>query len=397
MTWTFTRFFAPGEKGQITFAATTKTNLLPDVTEIRNRAHLSTTELNQDTNEVIHYLALPENLAKIDKNADPVPNSNIFAGNKIKYFLNFTNTSKRTNLTNVLLEDTLDKTKFNLTTLNAPKTAVINGVSVPIDVKIVDNLLTLVIGRLDVGAVGQATFEINTLGTLKDNEIIKNSFLLKSDQINLTSNEVIHRIIALPDGLIQKSANPVSGSTIGPSQEILYTLNYENVLAKPLNNPYLTDKLDDNLDPATLEVGPKGIYDSTSRIITWNLGPKLDPGAKGEVNFEIKPKSGLSNGTKIYNHGTLHSNEITVDSNETVHTIDYGTTSPTCSLSLSPNSAAITDPQPITFTATVQIINGGSNLIDPQYMSWSLTGSGSLTPDASNKFIASYKNATKEI
>jgi uncharacterized repeat protein (TIGR01451 family) len=103
----------------------------------------------------------------------------------------------------------------------------------------------------------------------------------------------------------QKNVN--SGPFIQPNQLLLYPIHFENVGTAPAYDVYVTDVLDPDLDPSTLQIlTPGGSYDPATRTISWSLiGENLQPGATADVLFSIRPLAGLSSGTSIQNTATI--------------------------------------------------------------------------------------------
>lgn len=129
----------------------------------------------------------------------------------------------------------------------------------------------------------------------------------------------------------QKTVN--AGPFIQPNQLLLYPIHYENIGTAAAQNVYVTDVLDPNLDPSTLQIlTPNGTYNPTTRTITWNLlGTNLQPGATADVLFQILPLPGLPSGTAIHNTATIQFDVFAPNTtNEVVNVID--TTPPVSSM-----------------------------------------------------------------
>jgi len=86
---------------------------------------------------------------------------------------------------------------------------------------------------------------------------------------------------------LRKSVSPTGA--VFPGARLTYTLSYSNT-GTALTSLTITDRLDDWLDEATLSIGQRGLYNSTTRIITWNVGPVL-PGGNGTVTFSVNVRS----------------------------------------------------------------------------------------------------------
>lgn len=98
-----------------------------------------------------------------------------------------------------------------------------------------------------------------------------------------------------------------AGQYIQPNQTLLYPISFENDGNAAAQNVYVTDVLDPNLDPSTLQIiTPGGIYNPATRTIAWSLlGINLQPGATADVLFSILPLESLTSGTAIHNTATV--------------------------------------------------------------------------------------------
>ena len=98
---------------------------------------------------------------------------------------------------------------------------------------------------------------------------------------------------------LRKSVNPTG--PVFPGARLTYTLNYSNT-GTAVTSLTITDRLDDWLDEATLSIGQGGLYNSTTRIITWNVGPVL-LGGTGTVTFSANVRSIQNMALLILNTG----------------------------------------------------------------------------------------------
>jgi uncharacterized repeat protein (TIGR01451 family) len=164
------------------------------------------------------------------------------------------------------------------------------------------------------------------------------------DAVNDTSSECIQDLEDLLDdcgsatqptlGAIDPNQKTVTaGQYIQINQELLYPIQFTNVGTAPAYNVYVTDVLDANLDPSTLQIlTPGGVYNSSTRTITWSLlGEDLQPGATANVLFSIYPLANLASGTTIQNTATIQFDVFSpMTTNQVANVID--TTPPTSTI-----------------------------------------------------------------
>ncbi len=104
---------------------------------------------------------------------------------------------------------------------------------------------------------------------------------------------------------------------VSPGETLTYNVECENEGEGIAFGVYFTDTLDEDLDDSTLEIGPvfskkngsliagPGTYDPSTRTITWFVG-EVGPGESCFVNFSVKVKDGLPEGTEIINFATVY-------------------------------------------------------------------------------------------
>jgi len=94
-----------------------------------------------------------------------------------------------------------------------------------------------------------------------------------------------------------------------PGQALNFEIDCENVGQGTAYGVFITDKLDSNLDEATLVINNGGQYSTSSRMITWDVGT-LDPNGtgtyKGSVSYSVNVKSNVSSGTEIINMARVY-------------------------------------------------------------------------------------------
>lgn len=96
---------------------------------------------------------------------------------------------------------------------------------------------------------------------------------------------------------------------VTPGQELMYTVEYENVGGGRAYGVYVTDELSRHLDETTLDLRGEGEFLPATRTILWEVGelaPKGEAGSKGERTFTVRVKPGLPSGTVITNQAIVH-------------------------------------------------------------------------------------------
>ena len=94
-----------------------------------------------------------------------------------------------------------------------------------------------------------------------------------------------------------------------PGQRVAYTITYENVGAGPAFGVYVTDKLGEHFDLATLAIGGNGKLLPGSRTLVWDVGelaPKGQPGATGLITFSVQLALGLARDKVITNGAVVY-------------------------------------------------------------------------------------------
>lgn len=93
-----------------------------------------------------------------------------------------------------------------------------------------------------------------------------------------------------------------------PGQLVTYTITYENEGAGRAYGVFITDKLDDAFDLATLTLYGPGQLIAANRTLLWDigeLGPKGDPDSQGVVSFTVTLRNDLLPGTAVINQATV--------------------------------------------------------------------------------------------
>ncbi|MFH1366444.1 MAG: SdrD B-like domain-containing protein [Patescibacteria group bacterium] len=97
-----------------------------------------------------------------------------------------------------------------------------------------------------------------------------------------------------------------SPDPVSPGGFITYTMTWSVAGNTKVTNLTLTDPLPANTLFSSVANG--GVYDDTTKTVTWNLGEK-NPGDSGTVTYVVKALANLHNGTIITNIATLDSSE----------------------------------------------------------------------------------------
>ncbi|MBN1568685.1 MAG: hypothetical protein JXA73_12630 [Acidobacteria bacterium] len=117
----------------------------------------------------------------------------------------------------------------------------------------------------------------------------------------------------------------MEGKSFYPGDRLPFKVEFENVGEGKAFGVYFTDTLDQDLDDATLEIGPvysvckeegcvpdqigdTGAYNPQTRTITWTIWDegRVDPKNGGFAEYSINAKSDLPDGTEITNYATVY-------------------------------------------------------------------------------------------
>lgn len=92
---------------------------------------------------------------------------------------------------------------------------------------------------------------------------------------------------------------------VSPGQKLDYKIEYENEGEGIAFGVYITDILDEDLNGATLIFNDEGIYDPSTRTITWLIG-QVNPHQGGSVSFSVNFRADAPPGTDVINYATIY-------------------------------------------------------------------------------------------
>ncbi|WP_187994789.1 DUF11 domain-containing protein [Schaalia sp. JY-X159] len=218
------------------------------------------------------------------KSSSPASGSVVVPGQVITYSVVATNTSLVTlpaqtvtdNLSNVL-----NNADFVAGSINLPSEASLSG-----------NTLTWNVPSLAAGATKTLTYQVKVKDTAT-NVTLKNAVtttggtpLDPCPQNNPKCRETEHKT---PSWSLVKSADPVSGSTVVPGQEITYTLTVNNTSSVGLPAQKVVDNLSDVLNNATFVAGsinPAAQASLDGTTLRWNV-PAVAAGGSASVSYKV--------------------------------------------------------------------------------------------------------------
>lgn len=118
----------------------------------------------------------------------------------------------------------------------------------------------------------------------------------------------------------------VNARFIRPDELLVYPIHFENTGNAEARDVFVTDVLDANLDPSTVNlITPNGgSFDSATRTVKWSLlSRNLQPGQTGNVLVAARPRPGLPAGTEIRNKAVIQFEVFDpMTTNEVVNIID---------------------------------------------------------------------------
>jgi uncharacterized repeat protein (TIGR01451 family) len=102
-----------------------------------------------------------------------------------------------------------------------------------------------------------------------------------------------------------------------PGEQLNYRVEFENIGQGAAYGVYFTDTLDEDVNDATLQIGPvldvdtnsvlagPGVYNPATRTITWFVG-RVEPNQGGYANLSINVNTEAQHGAEIINYATIY-------------------------------------------------------------------------------------------
>lgn len=228
----------------------------------------------------------------------------INAGSKINYTITYTNSGSAA-ASEVMIVDKVPS--FSIVDENSISDGGIYNPN--------SKTITWYLPPLAVGATGQVSFSVDVDKIIANGTIIENLATISSPGSEETqSNHTYHKVFSSPVLSISKSANPASGSSVNPGDEITYTLTYANTGDDAAHNVVITDNV-----PANTTWVSGGTLIGGS--VNFAIG-EVAAGTSSSVSFKAKVNTPLANGTVISNYGIIDSDQTeTENSNTVTHTV----------------------------------------------------------------------------
>lgn len=135
-----------------------------------------------------------------------------------------------------------------------------------------------------------------------DPELVKYFFDIYSDVFKQYLSEKACHMAFRSQIIIAKDPNLKLGfeGQVSCKQALNYTIEYENEGEGTAFGVYVIDMLDNNLNASTLIIGQNGIYNPSTRTITWLIG-EVGPNENGSVTFTVNVNDNISTGVEILN------------------------------------------------------------------------------------------------
>lgn len=211
-------------------------------------------------------------------------------GEQLTYTLSFNNTGNA-NAVSVLLEDPIPE--------NTTFVAASSGG------ELIDGKVTWRWNRLPIDGQGQVTFTVQVddavLTSVEDGDLIYNHASLDAANAYAVSAEKSVVVNYLPKLMIEKSSNSRS---VEPSEEVIFTLAYENIGLASAGNVVLIDYLPSHTEFISATGG--GVLDGNK--VVWNASA-LEPGESGEVHLRLRINSDVEDGMVLTNSALLSSEQ----------------------------------------------------------------------------------------
>ncbi|MBF0118986.1 MAG: DUF11 domain-containing protein [Desulfobacterales bacterium] len=272
-------------------------------TIIKNTSKITS---NETSNETSIY-------TKVDKGpnleiSESSTTGNIKPGGKIRYCIKYKNTGNNT-ATNVQIKDIIPE-----------QTELIDG-TITAGGKLNDKTLIWEINSLNAGKSGEVSFAVKVSESAKDENIIKNTSKLYSNELDtITSNQVENKI-STTAGTPKLSLNKIdSPNPVCVGNTIKYTIQVTNDGTESLTNILIKDPIPNKTE--FIEADEGGIVENNE--VKWTI-PNLLPNETKEVHFKCKVKFDTSEGSQIQNTAYITADEITDPTPSTSTTVSERT------------------------------------------------------------------------
>lgn len=237
-----------------------------------------------DTDSTVHFMPNADQAFFISKRALPPRGTTVFPLQEVRYFV--TVGGFISPLVNVNATDVLDTDATYVGAVD--RDAIVTEAG---------NTISLAFAPLLTGQIRTQDFlvRVNPADALDAGNELRNTATatakdLAGNDLSDTSNEVIHPINPdgpTPDLEINKTANPVSGTTVRKDFIIAYTLTARNNTAtSTFENIVITDALDAGVDIDLTTLPADVLYDAVGHTVTINIA-ELAPGATESFTFEV--------------------------------------------------------------------------------------------------------------
>ncbi|MFC8930429.1 isopeptide-forming domain-containing fimbrial protein [Rhodococcus sp. NPDC057135] len=307
----------------------------------------------------------------LTKTADPASGSTVQAGDTITYTVTGANTGK-TALTPATITDDLSAVLNNAAVVPGSLKATVDGA--PVAAPTLSGSTLSWSANLQAGKSVVLTYQVKVndgvvAGTVLNNKVTGTAKPPTGPEITPPPVETNHSV---PGFKLEKTADPVSGSTVQAGESIKYTVTGTNTGKTKLDPVKINDDLGAVLNnaaivpgslKATVDGAPVAAPTLSGTTLSWTGA--LEAGKSVVLTYEVKVNDGVAAGTVLNNKVTGTAKpptgpEITPPPVETNHSVPGFTVAKTADPASGSNVAA---GQTITYTVTGS--NTGNTTLDP--------------------------------